>query len=520
MAFKKLPEFADATEKIHFGDVGYYIVDTTDFVLGTHDGLITNKDLEFIDDYYRRISTGESITPEETEYMNAAGFNKECKFDEATYIDSEGNERVYESWLAIEYNTPDYRAFINAFIKRLDISAIGDITLDGVCNNSDVEAIEDILVKTKNSSGGYSKDLQINFLSTHIFNPANGKYSEDAIPQTTTTIIQANQSFVNGHVMDTQDHLSSNDAALIKTMASNDFGVTKQLADTAVFENEEVELLLVSEHKDVNTFTCKWSYNDGSQIVTIEPPNPDYEIAEKADESGKFKLKIKSSTREMNNRTYRITLYRTVKQTIIEDGKETEKEKEISHTYTCKLYVNTPTLIGDVTNDGVVNIIDAYKVFNKFIYSMGDIDMDSSISGTDASLALLWYAIASTSTSGDKQAILEAFQESLTETTQLYNLDDIDRGDMNLDNAVDAIDASKILNVYVQLSTGKTLSEIEAEIQEKVQDFKFYTTEVLPTTEGELAALLLVDGQRQSKYTKYSGEQILESVKNNTIHLS
>lgn len=516
---KAIPTTTVDNPNIIFGDVGNYDATYNEYTKGIHDNIITYQDLDFIENYYyRKEYNKSSITEQETQYMINAGFGDPCG-DLATHPDSQQVEVPYTSWLEIPYarNTSpgedwgtgeqgpgkrgtDYERMMYLLYTTMQVSAIGDGTLDGKCNVSDVNALTQLLAVPDNDK--YND--QMHYLRTHRYDTQQNVY----VTTSSYSFTEAYQVYLNFHVYSRSkgSPLTEEDLQVVKAIQDNIFGIIKYPSNVSVFTGNPAELQVTAKSPDSTNFEFVWTYYDGERYVTIH--NDSTYTIETVEQEGNIRmstLKIAKTDIRMNNRIYRVSIY-------LNRGTDSEKAK----TYSCRLYVGTPELLGDVVKNSFVNVIDAYKVLNKFLYKKGDMNRDSRIDAGDAGDTLKWYATVSTLPPEQSDNALEIFQESISYPV---NMDDINRCDINDDGRVDAGDASDILKLYALLSTIGDEPTEEYMRANGYPNFRFIPESIVPTTEGELAALLTVDGQRQTAYTKYSGEQILESIKNNNVQL-
>lgn len=515
---KGIPTTTADNPNIIFGDIGNYDATYNEYTKGMHDGIITYQDIDFIEDYYyKKTNSPGSITEQETQFMIKAGFGDPCG-DLATHPDSQQVQIPYTSWLEIPYertttsgedwgNETDYEVMMNFLYLKMQRSYIGDGTLDGKCNTTDVNALTQLLKNTEDEEGRRTYKGQIQYLRTHRYDAQNNIY----VTTDPYTYTQARQVYLNlclyyPVTTTSSPALNDNDLLVVKAIQDNIFGIIKYPTDVSVFTGNPAELQVTAKSPDSTNFEFVWTYYDGEQYVTIH--NDSTYTIETVEQEGNIRmstLKIAKADIKMNNRIYRVSIY-------LNRGTDSEKAK----TYSCRLYVDTPELLGDVVKNGFVNVIDAYKVLNKFLYKKGDMNRDNRVDAGDAGDTLRWYATVSTLPPDQLDIALKLFQESMSYPV---NMDDINRCDINEDGRVDAGDASNILTLYSLLSTeGEQYAE-EYMRTNGFPNFRFIPESIIPTTEGELAALLTVDGQRQTAYTKYSGEQILESIKNNDVQL-
>lgn len=546
MAIINYPEYANAQHTRLFGDIGTYTAGSSPQFTpagssDTSDMLINWVDIDWIENYYETYNnppTAESgwtqAHRDAAAIMRAAGFGQNI---DHTGLLPEDEEYEYETFLDIEYRvheirpqqdtwadiiapTTAYERLITCLRNRMHKTKVsdmlgGDIDIDGVLNNSDVTYLENIIQSV--SPAREADDLKFIF---------DTEYSNDPTKTPQQLINRTYQIYKNSRLYG--DDLDSgpivqNDLIVLQSMLDNIFKLTLFPVDTAILVEQSATptvtyTIRISKAPDHGNYITIWTRRKGAYAETIQgPTQQDYQhdisvtigdLDEIDPETGEF---IK------NDNLITVYIYEAKSDAYIGMTDYTNPEHFNTRSYGAKLYVGTEEgrLWGDVDSNGVVNIIDAYKVLNNFKYYMGDIDKNGQIDAKDATIVLKYYSLRATG--NDAVTAVEKINEGRGTNVPL-SLIDIERGDVFQDGQINAADASAIMTIYSLAATGSSYEQIE----QLYPQYKIITADMplYPKTLGELSALLEKEGgERLDYFKKHSADMILESVKNCNIVL-
>ena len=502
-----------------FGDIGTYQYTTNNLDTTTTDEMLCWLDLDYIDNYYRTyniLNPAATPSPDVLAIMHRAGFDMPIEYTSAeeheypTFLDipyevrtvsdpasaswqdlTGGNRTPYEQMmyqLSLRITRKDYKTVVNAGLG-------GDATLDGQVTQSDITYLQDIV---DNASG-----------DEYLYVFRKEYNSEHVTRNIWQNIYRTFQIIINCHLYTTVGQaLAQDDVTAMTALLDDIYQVHTYPTDTAVWSNSAniAFTIILGRAPAFGQYVYKWLKNDTVLINYTDATTDAHNITTIT--TGPLSAVSVSD----NNSVFSVSIYEH------KDGdhaSSTDYENSAlfnKRTYSASLFVadETDVLWGDVTNNGSVNIIDAYTILNNYLYKRGDVNKDDKVNGVDASTTLTYYSKVSVGESAEQAAA------ELNVTTR-----DMDRGDVNLDGKVDAKDASLISFIYSKLSTGSTEEQVEALMTEKIgKPFTFYPDNIAPKTLGDLNALLTIDGVRSTTYNKATGELILASIKDKNIHLS
>lgn len=502
-----------------FGDIGTYQYTTNDIDTTTTDKRLCWLDLDYIDNYYRTYNIpNPAATPSHDvqDIMYRAGFNMPIDYTSAeeheydTFLDipyevrtvsdpasaswqdlTGGNRTPYERMmyeLSLRIARKDYKTVVNAGLG-------GDATLDGQVTQSDITYLQDIVDNAPEDEELY------------VFRK---EYNSEHVTRTIwQNIYRTFQIIINCHLYTSYGQaLDQNDVTVMGSLLDDIYQVRTYPTDIAAWSNSAniTFTIILGRAPAYGQYVYKWSKNDTELEGYTTATTDEHNITTITTEP------LPAVSVSDNDSVFSVSIYEH------KDGdhaSSTDYENLAlfnKRTYSASLFVadETDVLWGDVTNNGSVNIIDAYTILNNYLYKRGDVNKDNRVNGTDTSKTMAYYSKVSVGES-EEQAAAE-----LNLTTR-----DMDRGDVNLDGEVDAKDASLISFIYSKLSTGSTEEQVEALMTEKIgKPFTFYPDNIAPKTLGDLNALLTIDGVRSTTYNKATGELILASIKDKNIHLS
>ena len=488
-------------DTIVFGDVGAYDYSTNSLDTTEHDGIINFVDIEYIENFYKTYKDPESTTqptPEEIAIMNAAGFNQPytdshsgtsyTSYLEIPYAVTSINVNASTTWDDLTPIETDYERMIQGLRASISKTAAsngfgGDADLDGNITNNDVVFLQDVL-----NHGAVDSDAEL----LYIFNKLYAQYGNAStdIGVIRNIVTKAYQSYCNCNLYEPEkQELTDKDLIILQTTLDNVFNISKFPVDTAVWEGTDAVFEVILPNDD--TYTYEW---------TIQLPGST--IPQPISGATTHILTLPNVTQDKSNSLIAVKI--------------TRGNPSAERTYSAKLFVGseTDTFFGDVDSNGSVNIIDAYKILNNFLYYFGDVNKDEHIDGSDASIVERYYSQVSTGKTPQEAVDIVNSSSGLNNKISLL---DIERGDVNQNGLTDMTDASLILGIYSRLNTGRTIPQVEAELGVTIDSSNLN----LPaTTLGELAALLTVNGVRLTAYNKIAGELILASIKDKNIHLS
>lgn len=512
-----IPDFVNETSR-KFGVVGVKTITNNGYTFEHEytgvqiDNLLTFLDISMINAYYKAIheSTTTPLAPTE---MLTAGFGARVfpnvepdpESDNKVKVIINGNEYTYDydiTWLNVEYNDREsytdnpfkvvtlYDLLITTLCTRMDVLLYGDITLDAIFDNVDYTWLTNIL----NQSNTDTTDAQMGYLFTQL----QSKYSTDDV---SNIVFKTYQTMSQGPMYQTQLFTTYDDVIYTKSL-DNIFKITKfptnacVIADTGTSAEFEVVCTATPTY---DVFHYEWLLEDSEGNM----------ITEQLDTLNTYT--IISPDIDMDGRAVQVIIYDQIQSTVPSGTPYSDTTYFQSRTYTAHLYVDSPTLWGDVNGDGVVNIIDAYRIMNNFNYKKGDCNEDGLLNSLDASLTLKWYSLLCTGhTESESINILN------TNSTKHYTLSNLLQSDMNMDNVVDNVDASLIQQCYSLLYQGKTEEQIYSLLGIRLtsQNYK-------PRFKDESNALVKSSrtGPRPTQISSTVGNLILDSIKDNNTHL-
>ena len=281
------------------------------------------------------------------------------------------------------------------------------------------------------------------------------------------------------------------------SILDNIYGVTVKPTYTGIAGNNVLLTIDVAdEYKTVCDF--KWYVKSPTDADYVEIPN-----------SNTNRLLLENVSADMDGTKYEVEVWDRTAVT-------PEPRQYFS---TLFVYSEQNVLWGDINGDNVVNILDIAKFKNVFDYRLGNVDLDASnmTDSTEASYVLSCYA--NHSTGGDEMLYDEvATQSTVIDAVAHYGLDltkDLIEtlGDVNGDGLIDAIDASAILDAYTKASTGEDNPlPILADTD--------YGIAVRSDSLAKALVMLPNETTRSTSLKQSHIDRILDSIKNNDIHLS
>lgn len=483
-----------------FGDVGTYVESTNTLDTTTHDGLLVWLDVEAVMDFYKNRGSGTPILTQQQ--MIDAGFGQTISPPVQEEIG--GVTYTYNNFLDIQYAVhtvdPDHDEFASVtefekLIKHLTLNmstpVMGDILLDGSYDENDFD---------------YAFDVYTHHMDDEV-RCRDYIWTKETSLGHTPTVPSVYQMLYNSTPYSETLNITENDITVLRGMLSNIYHVREYPVDTSVFTGNSATFSIeLGKAPAIDNYIYDWKMiqTDGTvtQLGSIDVTS-----------SQTSSRTINTVTAAMNAAKINVTIYEPYVASIPAGTPYTDTDYYHSRIYTAYLYtaVKSSVLWGDTDDNGVVNILDAYRVLNNYNYYRGDTNRDGYINALDASTVMAYYARISV---GDTP---EAAAEELSTNNVKFTVDDFKRCDMNQDGVTDSVDASTILQIYSMLSTTTmTIDEVAAElgivIDPKNSEFPTHT-------KGDLAALITTGSVKPSKVTKVCGQAILEAIKDNTKSL-
>ena len=512
-----IPDFVNETSR-KFGVVGVKTITNNGYAFEHEytgvqiDNLLTFLDVSMIDAYYKATHEG-TTTPLTPTEMLTAGFGTRVfpnvepdpESDNKVKVIINGNEYTYDydiTWLDVEYNDREsytdnpfkvvtlYDLLITTLCTRTDVLLYGDITLDATFGNTDYTWLTNIL----GQPGATTTNSQMSYLFTQL----QSVYSTDDV---SNVVFKTYQTMSQGPMYQPQLFTSYDDTIYTKSL-DNIFKVTRFPTNSCVIAgtgtSAEFEIVCTAT-PTYDVFHYEWLLEDSEGNM----------VTEQLDTLNTYT--IISPDVDMDGRTVQVIVYDQIQPTVPAGTPYSDTTYFQSRTYTTHLYVNSPTLWGDVNGDGVVNVVDAYRIINNFIYKKGDCNEDGLLNSLDASLTLKWYSLLCT---GHTES--EAIDILNTNSTKHYTLSNLLQSDMNMDNVVDNVDASLIQQCYSLLYQGKTEAQIYTLLGVRLTSLGYK-----PRFKDESSALVKSGrtGPRPTQISSTVGNLILNSVKNNDTRL-
>ena len=510
---------SDAGKNHPFGCVG-----VTSFINGSYqlehnsqgsliDGLITFKDILYIEDWFKRKDLVGYTSP----------IPQEQQLQDAEIVASGLNTPVYKDgtggmWKDVIYSARDndnlfdtgqpsepYRALIKYLEYHTSKLKLADLNLDNVYDKTDYD-IYDYFIDNQQPSNNVITGLN------YLYGTLSSISDTDERVYTTfqlwsngcVTSNNPSTQIFGGKSIDDRE-LST---AIYEGMLSDIYEITKYPTDTAVIVGNSGITLTVTCGKvpTMVSYLYKWELEDF--------PNSPYSIM---GESNVYTLGSQMISEAINGKLLTLTIYDQLQ--ALPSGADPsdyydDTDYYSKYIYSVHLYARNVNdiLWGDIDNNGVVNIIDAYRILNNFLYLKGDVNRSESINSIDASLALGYYALLSTGRTPSQATEIINNKNGEKE----FIISDFLRADMNNDGYVNPKDATYILQVYSSLSVGLTQEEVE-----DLLHISLNVNSVIPRTNGELAGLVksTSTANRPTQFTKECGELILESIKNKDVKL-
>lgn len=301
---------------------------------------------------------------------------------------------------------------------------------------------------------------------------------------------------VNSNLYDSANPAENSHYLAMLTVFDNMYGVTIKPTYTGIAGNDITLTIDVSDEY-VTKCDYKWYCKSPEDISPVPIEN-----------SNTNRLVVTNMTTAMSGSRY-----------IVEVWDRTEAEPQ-SRFYPTTLYVysETDTLWGDVNGDGIVNILDIAKFEGLFNHRMGDVNLDGVTDANDASADLAYYAKQSTGLE-DAMVYDEVYTaQGVIDAVNKYGLDmtkDLIQtlADTSGDGLIDSVDASEILDAYAKASVGEDnplpiLADTDRGITVR--------------SENNARALVMLPNEtsRSTALKQAHIDRIMESIKNNNVHLS
>lgn len=500
-----------------FGDVGTYTYTDNSFTAGTKDMRLNWQDLNYIETYYKKVHDGLAPTHEETAIMLAAGFGMSVSYKSDytgqrydTFLEIEYDVHSFDpdvdSWTTITSPQSQYEEMMQYLYNRIDKTAStagfgGDIAnLDGKVNSDDVDYMQDVINVESDTLPN-----ELLYIYRKEYTATSSTYSPQQI------LYRVMQLHYNGVLASTnrQNLFGQDDLDTLQGLANDVFSVIKYPQDIAVWSGSDATFTAkLKKPPAYNTigYWYRWKIGNEYKSYTQATTSPQG-VTE-------INLTINNVELDKTGTIIEVSIYDALTDTSSAPANLEDNTKFVKRTYTATLYVaneNTIDLWGDTDNNGKINILDAYKILNNFQYKRGDIDKNDIIDSKDASKALKYYSLVSTgSTPEHALEVINGAEGTLT-------LDDIKRGDVDMDGCTDARDASYINQIYSYSSTGYSIEQIEQMLGVTINAS---TLDIVPRNLGELSALIKINGVRATSFNDAVGNRILASVKDRNIHLS